>query len=527
MTVSVETNKTTYVGNGSTTVFASVFEIFDDDDILVEVVTDSTGAVATQTKTTHYTVSSISSPKGSVNITMLTAPASGETLVLRRNQPQSQATDYVENDDFPAQTHENNLDKIVFMVQEHEEKLNRAFLLNPSNSSNELIPDATASYVLQRNAAGNGYSWVATASLGVGSLLDEDDMVSDSVADGATQQSIKAYIDSGTITFTNKTIDSASNTVTVDLSEATVTGTTAEFNTALSDGSFATLAGTETLTNKTINTANNTITIVEADISDLGSYLTASSTDTLTNKTINTASNTITIVEADISDLGSYITASSVDTLTNKTIDTASNTITVVEADISDLGSYITASSTDTLTNKTFDANGTGNSISNVDLTADITGTLPVANGGTGVTAQPSFSASLSSDQTLTTGVFTKLAFATEVFDTNSNFDNATNYRFTPTVAGKYIITLTAELLAAVAGTQFLVTLYKNGSENRRGNVAHGYDTSSIGSTVSVVMDFNGSTDYVEAYALHNNGANADIGSSAAQTHFTGVFITA
>src|SRR6056300_1293271 len=63
----------------------------------------------------------------------------------------------------------------------------------------------------------------------------------------------------GTQTLTNKTIDSASNTITVDLSEATVTGTTAEFNSALSDGSFATLAGTETLTNKTINGSNNTI----------------------------------------------------------------------------------------------------------------------------------------------------------------------------------------------------------------------------------------------------------------------------
>ena len=40
----------------------------------------------------------------------------------------------------------------------------------------------------------------------------------------------------------------------------------------------------------------------------------------------------------------------------------------LVEADISDLGSYITASSSDTLTNKTFDANGTGNSLSNVDV---------------------------------------------------------------------------------------------------------------------------------------------------------------
>ena len=44
-------------------------------------------------------------------------------------------------------------------------------------------------------------------------------------------------------TLTNKSIDLTNNTIT---------GTTAEFNTALSDGSFATLAGTETLTNKSL-----------------------------------------------------------------------------------------------------------------------------------------------------------------------------------------------------------------------------------------------------------------------------------
>src|SRR6056300_649754 len=60
---------------------------------------------------------------------------------------------------------------------------------------------------------------------------------------------------------------------TINLSDNTLTGTTAQFNSALSDGSFATLAGTETLTGKTINTASNTITVVEADISDLQSYI--------------------------------------------------------------------------------------------------------------------------------------------------------------------------------------------------------------------------------------------------------------
>ena len=46
-----------------------------------------------------------------------------------------------------------------------------------------------------------------------------------------------------------------------------------------------------------------------------------------------------------------------------------------------------TSSSSNTFTNKTFDANGSGNSLSNVDLANDMTGTLPVANGGTGATS--------------------------------------------------------------------------------------------------------------------------------------------
>ena len=85
---------------------------------------------------------------------------------------------------------------------------------------------------------------------------------------------------SGTQTLTNKTIDLGNNTLT---------GTTAEFNSALQDGSFATLAGTETLTNKTINLSGNTVTGTLAEfntaVSD-ATLVSTSGTETLSNKTL-------------------------------------------------------------------------------------------------------------------------------------------------------------------------------------------------------------------------------------------------
>ena len=63
---------------------------------------------------------------------------------------------------------------------------------------------------------------------------------------------LDTFLSATTKTLTNKTINSASNTLTLNLGEGTLTGSTAEFNTALSDGSFTTLAGAETLTNKTL-----------------------------------------------------------------------------------------------------------------------------------------------------------------------------------------------------------------------------------------------------------------------------------
>ena len=66
---------------------------------------------------------------------------------------------------------------------------------------------------------------------------------------------------SNTVTFSNKSIALGSNTVS---------GTTAQFNTALSDGSFTTLAGTETLTNKTLTTPTVEAPVLKATSATVG-----------------------------------------------------------------------------------------------------------------------------------------------------------------------------------------------------------------------------------------------------------------
>ncbi len=88
MTISTTTIKNSFSGNGSTTEFAYTFKISDEDHIQV-IIRDSDGNETVKTKTTHYTVGGVGGASGGT-VTMETAPATGETLVLRRSTTQTQ-----------------------------------------------------------------------------------------------------------------------------------------------------------------------------------------------------------------------------------------------------------------------------------------------------------------------------------------------------------------------------------------------------------------------------------------------------
>jgi hypothetical protein len=171
----------------------------------------------------------------------------------------------------------------------------------------------------------------------------------------------------------------------------------------------------------------------------------------------------------------------------------------------------------------TFPAN-TGNVVT-TGSSAVVTQTMLATNvAGNG----PAFSAYLSADQTITSSTFTKVQLNAELFDTNSNFDTATNYRFTPTVAGYYQINFIMSAFDSTSPTRCLSVLYKNGSTYTYGSDYSA--TAGIGTSVgSAVVYMNGSTDYLELYAFitATTAVISTAGSSSAYTNMSGALVRA
>lgn len=156
-------------------------------------------------------------------------------------------------------------------------------------------------------------------------------------------------------------------------------------------------------------------------------------------------------------------------------------------------------------------------------IASDVTVNIPSRAGNLAMDG-PAFSAWVASaNQTISTGVFTKIALSVEGFDTNSNFDSTTNYRFQPTVAGYYQINASVDLLfTVVANYEWLGTIAKNGDVDyqRFGNTFNGncpVNPSARQFDGSTLLYLNGSTDYIELYVYQSSGANATaVGNSAA-----------
>ncbi len=111
-----------------------------------------------------------------------------------------------------------------------------------------------------------------------------------------------------------------------------------------------------------------------------------------------------------------------------------------------------------------------------------------------------------------------KVEFTTETFDTNSDYDKDTNFRFTPTVAGKYQVTAAIRWQSLTAGDVLNLFIYKGvGIYASHIITASAADESQH---ITTIVDMNGSTDYLEVFAANDTRNTADISGVVAASYF-------
>ena len=191
----------------------------------------------------------------------------------------------------------------------------------------------TNGYILTANSgATNGIEWAAPVAVGVfdSSISFEGATANDyetilEVTDPTADRTITLPNATGTVVLKD-TSDTLTNK-SISLTTNTITGTKAEFNSAMSDADFATIDGTETLTNKTLTSptisglylSDGSIVVEGAGANDHETTL--QFTDPTEDRTITFKNESGTVAfTADIPSLSGYVTESGTQTLSNKTL---------------------------------------------------------------------------------------------------------------------------------------------------------------------------------------------------------------
>lgn len=171
MTLSSETVKVQYSGNGSTTAFAVSFIFWDADDLRVISTVTATGVETVWTRGTQYTISGGSGATGTLTVSTSPTdytPATGTTLTIKSALADTQPTDLPLGGAFPSGSVEQQLDQIVRQVQQKEERLDRAILLTESSAiTGVTVPDPSAAKFLRWNAAATALENASISSSGV------------------------------------------------------------------------------------------------------------------------------------------------------------------------------------------------------------------------------------------------------------------------------------------------------------------------------------------------------------------------
>lgn len=273
MTISSTTTKNSHSGNGTQHQFAYGFKIFADGDLTV-IVRASTGTETVKVLNTDYIVTNAGNANGGNILFKFNTgnssdahfsssdkrPQSGETVVIRRNLTLTQGTDYVENDPFPAESHENALDRITMIAQQLQEAIDRSLKISRTNTmtSTEFSVGATdrANKILSFDS--NGELTITTAigtsrgNWAASTAYAERDIVKDTSTNNIFLVNT-AHTSSGSQPLTTNA-NSAKYTLLVDAASATTSASNAASSaTAAADSATAAAASATSAATATVN----------------------------------------------------------------------------------------------------------------------------------------------------------------------------------------------------------------------------------------------------------------------------------
>ena len=146
--------------------------------------------------------------------------------------------------------------------------------------------------------------------------------------------------------------------------------------------------------------------------------------------------------------------------------------------------------------------------------------------------ANPAFKAFLSASQTgLTSSADTKVNFDAIEYDVGGYYDNTTNYRYTPLVAGYYHIVFSASCGGAIDIEDFILNIVKNdifvtqGRLHMTGLTNDDFFASSI--HTQDIIHMNGTTDYLHCSArVHSEEATSpEIREGKDRSYFSGLLL--
>ena len=343
--------------------------------------------------------------------------------------------------------------------------------VDPTADRTISLPNATGTVVLKDTTDELQNKTLTSAVLNTAvsgsAILDEDNMATNSATQLATQQSIKAYVDSQ-VTAQDLDLTTDSGTIAIDLDSETLTiagGTgltsSASGNTATLaiDSTVTTLTGSQTLTNKTLTSPVFTTPQINDSSADHQYVIAVSEL---------TADRTVTLPLLTGNDQVTMDAHTS--TLTNKTIDLASNTVTGSLSEFNTAlqsESFVGLAATQTLTNKTLTSptiTGTGAIAGTFtgDITGNVTGNTSGSSGScTGNAATATLAAdatTLATARTIAGKSFDGSAnitiAATDLSDTDQALAQASNVQFANlTLSGNLTVNGTTTTVATTNTT--------------------------------------------------------------------------